>query len=888
MVITFGAIPVSYVHASGTTFTVNSTLDTPDNSPGDGICDDGSGNCTLRAAIEEANVVVSGAVTINFNVAGENIAKQTITLGSSLPSITKDDVTIDASTDQSVNGGSSDGTTCGDLWGVGGSHIDPVWKILITGAGAPVSYVGLSIGSSTSNTVIRGLEMTGFYSGGQASVPALDVDGIHSTITCNYFTLNGKNARVRGSNHMIGGPNIGDGNVFNGNQQNESLPMLDTSDVTVQGNFFGTDVSGTANFIYPIVIPNNDHRGINLEGAVNTQIGGTVFGEGNLFSGNSDGIHLIDSPDTHTVPDQNTIEGNLFGTDLTGLVALGNDASGINIDTATNTLIGGTTSGSRNIISGNTGTLKSGIQLGGSDTRIVGNYIGTDITGTHALGNSIGILFAGGSSANIVGGTSVAEANVISGNEYGIIFAGVGGPVSDNLVEGNYIGVTDDGTTALGNTGYGILLVGSTVTNNTIGGTALGTSNIIANSGHVGISTYDFSGMSVGPAGAGNAFLGNSIYNNGDLGINLSLVESPTADPATPTPNDTLDPDTGPNNLQNYPVLTSATTDGTNTTVIGTLNSLASTSYRIEFFSNTAVDASGYGEGQTYIGYTTVTTDGSGNASFTATGLDNTSVGAIITSTASQDLGSGVYSTSEFSAPPASPVTSVATTHTLTYTAGSHGSLTGTTTQTVNDGSDGTAVTAVPESGYQFSSWSDGSTANPRTDTNVTNDLSVSASFTLLPVSTPPSPSSGGVVLLIGCKDKHASNYSRDAAIAGVCEYKDDVPPSNPLGCRPGDHFSPLSGEKCSDLTVNQAVVTPSFTTNLHLGISDPQVKLLQSYFNTHGYPVAQSPHPGSASHETDYFGPATQAAVIAFQKAHHITPAVGYFGPVTRGAITE
>ena len=70
-----------------------------------------------------------------------------------------------------------------------------------------------------------------------------------------------------------------------------------------------------------------------------------------------------------------------------------------------------------------------------------------------------------------------------------------------------------------------------------------------------------------------------------------------------------------------------------------------------------------------------------------------------------------------------------ATTYTLTYTAGSNGTLTGSTTQTVASGGSGTAVTAVPNSGYSFSKWSDGSTSNPRTDTNVTANISVTASF---------------------------------------------------------------------------------------------------------------------------------------------------------------
>ncbi|HCU01881.1 TPA: hypothetical protein DIC62_03775, partial [Candidatus Nomurabacteria bacterium] len=79
-------------------------------------------------------------------------------------------------------------------------------------------------------------------------------------------------------------------------------------------------------------------------------------------------------------------------------------------------------------------------------------------------------------------------------------------------------------------------------------------------------------------------------------------------------------------------------------------------------------------------------------------------------------------------------------TYTLSYTANANGTLTGTTSQTVNSGTSGTAITAVPSAGYYFVSWSDSSTSNPRTDTNVTSNKTVSATFTLTPVT----PSGGG------------------------------------------------------------------------------------------------------------------------------------------------
>ena len=71
------------------------------------------------------------------------------------------------------------------------------------------------------------------------------------------------------------------------------------------------------------------------------------------------------------------------------------------------------------------------------------------------------------------------------------------------------------------------------------------------------------------------------------------------------------------------------------------------------------------------------------------------------------------------------------TTYTLTYTAGANGSITGISPQTVNHGSSGTTVTAVPDTGYHFVSWSDGVLTAARTDTNVTASINVTATFAI-------------------------------------------------------------------------------------------------------------------------------------------------------------
>jgi len=109
-----------------------------------------------------------------------------------------------------------------------------------------------------------------------------------------------------------------------------------------------------------------------------------------------------------------------------------------------------------------------------------------------------------------------------------------------------------------------------------------------------------------------NAIIGNSIHGNTELGIDLvGGVE----DGFGITDNDAGDGDTGANERQNYPVLTSAVADGTTTiTIDGSLNSAAGTTFRIEFFASNVEDGTGYGEGKAYLGFTTVTTDGGGDA----------------------------------------------------------------------------------------------------------------------------------------------------------------------------------------------------------------------------------------------------------------------------------
>ena len=290
------------------------------------------------------------------------------------------------------------------------------------------------------------------------------------------------------------------------------------------------------------------------------------------------------------------------------------------------------------------------IDTGATSSVIVGNYLGTDVSGTQALGNStVGSWGAIAIKTNgvLVGGTTAADRNLISGNlGYGIEFYS---SASNAVIQGNYIGTTVTGTAALANGVSGIYLHDSAASN-LIGGTAAIEGNLIAHNGGDGIWVAT-------NVGTGNRFLGNTIYSNTGLAIDLGTNGV--------TANDSGDGDTGANNLQNFPVLATARTDGSSqVTVSGALNSTASSYYRIEFFASSTVDASGYGEGQRYLGFVNVQTNASGNAVFNAALSALVASNEFVTATATKsNSGFTTFTdTSEFSAPAqtlATPVNSV-------------------------------------------------------------------------------------------------------------------------------------------------------------------------------------------------------------------------------------
>jgi uncharacterized repeat protein (TIGR01451 family)/uncharacterized repeat protein (TIGR02543 family) len=269
-----------------------------------------------------------------------------------------------------------------------------------------------------------------------------------------------------------------------------------------------------------------------------------------------------------------------------------------------------------------------GILITGDGNAIEGCYIGTDVNGTSSEWNGEdGIEVTGDN--NTIGGTNAADGNVLSGNFWhGVEIASGGG----NRIWNNRIGTRANGSGSLGNQSHGVWLSGSTA-NTLVGGTGSNEANIIAFNGAVGVGLANF-------GGTGNSIRGNKIYNNGNLGIDIyeSLGLGVNA-------NDAGDPDGGGNAHQNYPVLSLVSVTGASVTIDGSLNSLTSTVFQIDFYSNPVADFSNHGEGEVYLGATNVTTDAGGDVVFSVTLPASVTTGHVVTATATDPGGS----TSEFS-----------------------------------------------------------------------------------------------------------------------------------------------------------------------------------------------------------------------------------------------
>jgi len=392
--------------------------------------------------------------------------------------------------------------------------------------------------------------------------------------------------------NTIGGTGPASRNVISGNGDSGMVAGgAGATGNVIQGNYFGTDVAGSAGL-------GNAVSGIWVSGTLGITVGGTEAGAGNVVSGNlSSGIFLNGSG--------HVVQGNFIGTDASGLKAFPNGSSGIAMGGSDHT-IGSEMLAGQNIISGNK---QNGVSLiGAGNCTVLGNLIGTDVTGSQPLGNGAsGVALAVGSQNNTIGGAGLGERNIISGN------GGAGVLLSDpstssNAVLGNFIGLSAAGDNAVPNGLSGVAMTNGGQ-DNSIGGSSAGEGNRIAYNSRGGVLVQDDSTIR-------NSIRGNSIFSNAGLGIDLRAAGEPGG---TVSPNDPLDTDSGPNGMQNYPVLTNVVYSGGLAIVQGYLRSTPSRSFDLDFFSNTRTEPTGFGEGEVYhpLFDSSVDTDANGYGEFT-------------------------------------------------------------------------------------------------------------------------------------------------------------------------------------------------------------------------------------------------------------------------------
>ncbi len=633
--------PLSTATAAQCDFTVTNTND--------------SGAGSLRDAIAEANWA-SGTPTVCFAI---DSGPQTIIPTSPLPPVTGSMV-IDGTTQPGFTG-----TPLIQINGAGAGQTPGIW---------------ITAGNST----VKGLVINGFASNG-----IFISDNPGNVITGNYIGTNADGTAAvpngtdgvgiyHSSGHTIGGTSASERNLISGNTGNGiGITGADASGNIVQGNYIGTNASGTGAIA-------NGGDGILLNDAPENIIGGTTgvtpggacTGACNLVSGNGyNGIGLW-----YANAAGNQVLGNYVGINAAGTAALANFNIGIELNESPNNTVGGTTAEARNVMSGNGG---AGLLLTGSACTgnvIAGNFIGTNAAGTGGVGNqkmgisigwSPGIYSAnnnliGGATGVTPGGACTGSCNLISGNHDDGVFITDNGGGGANQLKGNFIGTDASGNGSIGNGANGVGILD--VANNQIGGSSEAERNIISANGDNGVIIAGWSstgnriegnyigrtsnggnmgntrfGITVA-SGTDTAILGNGIYANGQHGIDLGYDYV--------TANDANDWDGGANRQQNFPVVTSATTTGAATTITASLNSTPGTSFRIDFFACPGCNAgppNDYGEGQTFLGSTTVTTDVFGNVGFGYVSSIPVPGGQYVTATATRMIGEMPAETSEFS-----------------------------------------------------------------------------------------------------------------------------------------------------------------------------------------------------------------------------------------------
>lgn len=512
---------------------------------------------------------------------------------------------------------------------------------------------GIVIQSSADNTIGGGANTTNIIAGNVVDgVQILGAAATGNVVDNNFIGTNSVDAAglanlrhgiliSNAAGNTVGGPL---GNTISGNGTADTGTVIGSgvriqgvaaTDNVISGNDIGTNLAGDA----PLA---NAQHGVHIHNAVGNEI------LSNLISGNGGSGILVSGFESFN----NLIASNCIGVVRNGSAALHNGSHGVEFRSAGRNQLGDPQL-LPNLISGNSHVGSHGVLITGNGTPsgqpvgesplgqvVLGNYIGTDVDGAFAVPNAVDGVHIKDSNGNLIGGSGPGEGNLISGNQRNGVW--IEGNSLFNPVRGNSIGTTASGQFAVANQAHGVRIDGN---ENPVGGELPGQGNRIAFNAGRGVV---IGAGELGTAGLRNRIRGNSITNNGSIGIDL---EGGSEQASGVTQNDRGDVDglnQGPNFLRNFPVLQQVTIGpgGTFTLIRGVLDSRPSREYVIEFFDAGVCDASGFGEGDVLLGSTRVTTNGSGFGTFYGVFK---SVPQVITATTTDLLIAGAGNTSEFS-----------------------------------------------------------------------------------------------------------------------------------------------------------------------------------------------------------------------------------------------
>ena len=619
-----------------------------------------AGAGSLRQAILDANAN-PGQDMIAFLISGTGV--QTISPYSQLPTII-DPVIIDGATQSGYIGqplielnGANAGTGKNGLVITGGGSIvrglvinrfvsDHVSPDALNGLGIVLDQIGGNciqgcyIGLNAAGTGALGNEGGGIAMFGGATrnliggtaaaernvISGNGGDGIQDSsggnrIINNYIGLSAAGDLALGNlwngiyvaalGDTIGGRSSSERNVISGNGW--PAVALDTGAMRtlIQGNYFGTDVTKLHGL-------GNGNEAIYVNGSYNTIGGPSLSARNRIYASNLAGIAIDGSGATG-----NVVQGNCVGPAESFVTEMQNSI-GIWVHDAPGNTIGGTVDSAGNLV-----TLNAlyGIEISGEGA--TGNVVqGNRIGGNSYVGSGNGNwgygLMISNAPGNMIGGTAPYAPNFIQGNLRGGIFI-TGNTATGNIIKGNYIGPDINRAKGSGKQSDGIILAAS---GNRIGGTDPYEGNTIAYNKGCGI--FDSTGTA-------NSFLGNLIYSNDSLGIDLA--------PRGVTPNDSLDEDAGANGLQNFPILDSADIGPGSVRIRGRMIGIPGASYSLEFFLNDGPSTRHFGQGKTFLGEGSAVCDGTGNGDINVSIAVSMRMDQYITATATGTDAS----TSEFS-----------------------------------------------------------------------------------------------------------------------------------------------------------------------------------------------------------------------------------------------